>query len=219
VEGGQEAPRRRRPRVGETFQVVVVQVTKEAVFVELEGHQQGFIEAIDLRAPDGSLKATTGDTFRARVVGVHPDDGVRLAPTIEAAAAAGASVNVTGNTEADAVKVAVGQTVSGEVQRVESYGLFVQIDGTKGRAGRGLLPLAELGVPRGADLRKAFPVGTKVRAKVIEIGEGKMRLSVRALKDDEERAEFEGFRKAEKTAPAPQGFGTFGDLLKGRKGS
>lgn len=218
-EGGREAPRRRRPRMGETFQVVVVQVTKEAVFVELEGHQQGFIEALDLRAPDGSLKATAGDTFRARVVDVHPENGVRLAPTIEAAAAVGASVSVTGNTETDAVKVAVGQTVSGEVHRVESYGLFVQIDGTKGRAGRGLLPTVELGVPRGADLRKAFPLGTKVRAKVIEIGEGKMRLSVRALKDDEERAEFEGFRKAEKIAAAPQGFGTFGDLLKGRKGS
>jgi len=217
-EGGQAAPRRRRPRVGETFTVVVVQVSKDAVFVELEGRQQGFIEAVDLRAPDGSLKAATGDTLRARVVAMSAEQGVRLAPTIESAAAAGASVSVGGSADADAVKVAVGQVVSGEVHRVESYGLFVQIDGTKGRAGRGLLPTAELGVPRGADLRKAFPLGTKVRAKVIEMGEGKMRLSLRALKDDEERAEFDGFRKAEKTAAAPQGFGTFGDLLKSRKG-
>jgi ribosomal protein S1 len=216
-EGGRAAPRRRRPRVGETFPVVVVQVAKEAVFVELEGHQQGYIEALDLRAPDGSTRAATGDSFRARVVDVHPEHGVRLVPTVEAAAAAGATVNVGGSDDPDAMKIALGQTVSGEVHRVESYGLFVQIDGTKGRGGRGLLPTAELGVPRGADLRKAFPIGAKIRAKVVEIGEGKVRLSVRALKDDEERAEFEGFRKAEKTASAPQGFGTFGDLLKGRK--
>jgi small subunit ribosomal protein S1 len=216
-EGSRSAPRRRRPRVGETFSVVVVQVGKEAVFVELDGHQQGFIDAVDLRAPDGSLKATNGDTFRARVVDVDAELGVRLAPTIESAIAAGASVTVAGGGEADSVKVAVGQVVSGEVHRVESYGLFVQLEGTKGRAGRGLLPTAELGVPRGADLRKAFPLGSKLQAKVIEMSEGKMRLSLRALKDDEERAQFDGFRKAESAAAAPQGFGTFGDLLKGRK--
>jgi small subunit ribosomal protein S1 len=79
------------------------------------------------------------------------------------------------------------------------------------------VPTVELGVPRGADLRKAFPLGTKLKAKVLEMGDGKMRLSLRALKDDEERAIVEGFRKQEHTGTA-QGFGTFGDLLKGRKG-
>ena len=74
----------------------------------------------------------------------------------------------------------------------------------------------ELGVARGADLRKTFPLGTKLRAKVLEIAEGRIRLSLRALKDDEERAAFEGFRKNE-SAEAAQGFGTFGDLLKSRK--
>jgi predicted RNA-binding protein with RPS1 domain len=59
-------------------------------------------------------------------------------------------------------------------------------------------------------------LGTKVRAKVLEIAEGRIRFSLRALKDDEEHAEFEGFRKKE-SAEAAQGFGTFGDLLKPRK--
>jgi ribosomal protein S1 len=216
-EGGRATPPRQRPRVGETFAVVVVQVTKQAIFVELEGHRQGFIDPVDLHAADGTVKASIGDRLQARVIAIDPELGVRLAPTIESAALAGASISVGGGNEEAAVKVAVGQVVGGEVHRVESYGLFVQIDGTRGRAGRGLLPTAELCVPRGADLRKAFPLGSKVRAKVIEVGEGKMRLSLRALKDDEERADFEGFRKAEKGAATPQGFGTFGDLLKPRK--
>ena len=119
------------------------------------------------------------------------------------------------------MKFAVGQVVSGAVERVESYGVFVQIDGTKGRAGRGLLPTSEMGTPRGADLRKTFPLGTKLKVKVIGIDEGKMRLSVTALKDDEERKEFEGFKgKATKggaSEPAAgSGFGTLGDLLKKR---
>jgi small subunit ribosomal protein S1 len=150
------------------------------------------------------------------------DQGVRLTPTIEAAAAAGLSVSLDGSVDPEAVKFAVGQVVSGAVDRVENYGVFLQIDGTKGRTGRGLIPTAELGTPRGADLRKQFPLGTKLKAKIVGLEEGKIRLSIRALKDDEERAEFESFKGGKRkdaaggdAGPAPaRGFGTLGDLLK-----
>lgn len=210
---GQTTPRRRHRRVGETVDAVVLQVGKDAVFVELDGHGQGFIEATDLRAADGTLKVAVGDRLRARVVSVDAEQGVRLAPTVEAAVAAGAAVSLGPADQPDALKISVGQVVSGVVDRIESYGLFVQLDGAKGRAGRGLLPTVELGVPRGADLRKLLPPGTRLTAKVLEISEGKLRLSLRALKDDEERAQFDGFREQEKKTAAPQGFGTLGDLL------
>jgi small subunit ribosomal protein S1 len=208
---------RRNPREGEVFDATVVQVGKDAVFVEMGGRRQGFIEATDLKGPDGALKVALGDRIRARVVGVDPEHGVRLAPTLEAAVAAGASVAIGPSGDPHAVTIAVGQVVAGAVERVETYGLFVQIDGTKGRSGRGLLPTAEIGAPRGADLRKMFPLGTKVKAKVLEIGEGKMRLSVRALADDEERSHFEGFREQGARDKASPQFGTLGDLkaLKG----
>ncbi|HEY3815840.1 MAG TPA: S1 RNA-binding domain-containing protein [Polyangiaceae bacterium] len=214
---GKAAPRARGPRVGDMLEVTIVQVGKDAVFVELDGRRQGFVEAIDLRAPDGTMKAAVGDKLRARVVHVD-DQGVRLAPTVEAAAAAGVSVSLDGSMEPDAVKFAVGQMVAGAVERVESYGVFLQIDGTKGRAGRGLIPTSELGTPRGADLRKAFALGTKLKAMVIGLEEGKMRLSITALKDDEERKEFEGYKGKGPgpEAPAASGFGTLGDLLKKR---
>jgi small subunit ribosomal protein S1 len=213
-QAGQGAPRKRNPRIGETLEVLVVQVGRDAVFVELDGRRQGFIESIDLKAPDGTIKAAVGDRLRARVVHVDPEQGVRLSPTIEAAVSMGASVALGPSSEPAAVTVALGQVVSGAVERVESYGLFVQLEGTKGRVGRGLLPVPEIGVARGTDLRKAFPLGTKLKVKVVEIGEGRMRLSVRALKDDEERAQFEGFREQEKKAPAAHSFGTLGDLRK-----
>ena len=104
--------------------------------------------------------------------------------------------------------------VTGTVERIETYGIFVQIDGTKDRAGRGLVPNAELGVPRGTDLRKAFPEGTKVTAKVLETGEGRLRLSIKGAKDAEERADYEAARSR---GAAPASLGTFADLLKGRK--
>ena len=99
------------------------------------------------------------------------------------------------------------------MERVETYGLFVQLEGTKGRVGRGLLPVAEIGVARGTNLRKAFPIGTKLKVKVVEIGEGRMRLSVRALKDDEERASSTASGNKEE-GRAAHSFGTLGNLRK-----
>jgi small subunit ribosomal protein S1 len=111
-------------------------------------------------------------------------------------------------------QLAVGAIVSGKVDRVEPFGVFLQIDGTRGRAGRGLIPNAELGTQRGADTRKLFPVGAPLTAKVLETGEGKLRLSIRAIKDDEERADFEGYR-AQSSASGK--LGTLGDLLSKKK--
>jgi ribosomal protein S1 len=217
-QSGKAAPRARRPRPGDVVQATVVQVGKEAVFVELEGRQQAFIEASELHDPEGKTSVAVGDSLEARVVRVD-DEGVRVTPTMRAAVAAGATVELgaaagmeTAGAKPETVRVAVGQAVHGVVDRVESYGIFVQLDGTKGRAGRGLVPTGELGVPRGADLRKHFPIGTKLKTKVVALEEGKMRLSVTALKDDEERAEVEAFRGKEKQDA--RGFGTLGDLLK-----
>jgi small subunit ribosomal protein S1 len=103
-----------------------------------------------------------------------------------------------------------GMTVEGVVEKVEPFGVFVQLTGTKGRAGRGLVPNAELGLPRGADVRKEMPVGKHVTAKVLQTGD-KLRLSVQALRDDAERADFEGYREQAKQTG---GMGTLGDLLK-----
>jgi len=123
----------------------------------------------------------------------------------------GAQVGSTVATKAD---VKIGAVVSGVVERIETYGLFVQVDGTSGRAGRGLVPNAEVGVPRGTDLRKSFPEGTKVTAKVLETGEGRLRLSIKGAKDAEERADFEEARGKNK---APASLGTFADLLKKKR--
>lgn len=229
-QSGRAAPRARRPRPGDVVQATVVQVGKDAVFVELEGRQQAFIEASELQDPEGKTSVAVGDSLEARVVRVD-DEGVRVTPTMRAAAAVGATVELRAATgggaaagagaesagaKPEGIRVAVGQVVNGVVDRVESYGVFVQLDGTKGRAGRGLVPTGELGVPRGADLRKHFPIGTKLKTKIVALEEGKIRLSITALKDDEERAEVEAFRGKEKQDA--RGFGTLGDLLKRKPG-
>jgi small subunit ribosomal protein S1 len=77
-----------------------------------------------------------------------------------------------------------------------------------------LIPNADLGTPRGADVRKHFTEGAKVTAKVIETGEGRLRLSIRAVRDDEERAAYEGYQHTTRDGSTHGGKATLGDLMK-----
>ena len=58
---------------------------------------------------------------------------------------------------------------------------------------------------------KHFPEGTVIVAKVLETGDGRLRLSIKGAKDAEERAQFE---EAKSKSAAPASLGTFADLLK-----
>lgn len=117
--------------------------------------------------------------------------------------------------QVQAMRAVLGAIVTATVEKHERFGVFVQITGTQGRAGRGLVPSAELGLRAGADVRKELPIGSEVRAKVVDATEGRLRLSVRAALDDAERAEFDSYR--DKQAPKG-GMGTLGDLLREKLG-
>jgi small subunit ribosomal protein S1 len=111
------------------------------------------------------------------------------------------------------VKVALHQVLQVQVKQIKEAGLGVRIVGLTGRNARGFIPAGQTGTPRGTDLRKTFPVGSMMQAKVIDHDprRGETRLSVRAMKDDEEKNAYREYRK--KVAREAT-FGTFGDLLK-----
>jgi small subunit ribosomal protein S1 len=58
-----------------------------------------------------------------------------------------------------------GDVVACTVDRVESYGLFVEIEG----GGRGMIHHSELGLPKKTDLAVEFPKGAKLEAAVLEV--------------------------------------------------
>lgn len=109
----------------------------------------------------------------------------------------------------------LGAVVRATVEKHERFGVFVQVAGVPGRAGRGLVPNAELAMQRGGDVRKELPLGTEVRAKVVDATEGRLRLSIKAALDDAERADFDSYRDS---ASAKGGMGTLGDLLRQKLG-
>ena len=107
-----------------------------------------------------------------------------------------------------------GSVVAGQVDRIESFGLFVKLP----TGARGLVPAAETGTERGSDLKKSFNPGDTVRVTIQEVDakSGKIRLSIKAAREAEERAEYAGYL----TSPGPKGkgLGTLGDLLKAKLG-
>jgi small subunit ribosomal protein S1 len=114
---------------------------------------------------------------------------------------------------ATSLKAVMGAVVKATVEKHERFGVFVQVAGTQGRAGRGLVPTSELALRSGADARKELPIGTEIIAKVIDPTEGRMRLSIKAAGEDAERAVFDTYRD---TQAKKGGMGTFGDLLKAK---
>src|SRR3954451_20276728 len=80
-EAERAAPRRRIFGPGDELDVVVVQIGRDAVFVELDGKQEGFIESKDLSNKGGELTVKVGTRIRARVAETGGRTGaVRLAP-------------------------------------------------------------------------------------------------------------------------------------------
>lgn len=103
--------------------------------------------------------------------------------------------------------------VKGKVLRVEKFGVLITI----GESGiEGLIPNRELNTDRDADHRRLFPEGSDIEAKVMEIDRGRnlrIRLSIRALKDHNEREAFASYKRSE-TQDNKGSMGSFGDLLK-----
>ena len=99
------------------------------------------------------------------------------------------------------------------VAQITEGGLVVRILGVTGRASRGFIPAGHTGTPRGTDLRKEFPVGTQLEAKVIELDprRGEAKLSIRAVKEDSEKAAYAQYRAG---VAREAKFGTFADLMK-----
>ncbi len=106
--------------------------------------------------------------------------------------------------------IEVGSVLTGQVERVESFGVFVRL----GPGQTGLIPNAEMGTPRGTDHNKNFGPETEVKVAVLAIEENgrRIRLSRSKAQQQEERAETQAYMQD--AGQTGRGFGmTLGDLL------
>ena len=90
-------------------------------------------------------------------------------------------------------KYQVGDVVEGDITGAVDFGVFVQLE-----AGlEGLAHISELDWGLVEDPRTMFKVGEKVKVKVIEIKDGKISLSIKALKENPWKTAGERYKKGD----------------------
>jgi len=217
---------------GTKHQGLVTRVQPYGAFVELAPGIEGLLHVSTLDDPritDATKIFEPGQSIEVVVVGLDLD---RKRVSLAHADEAGMSSPPDGSTTSGPVDMSFdgelvpGVVVTGKVDRVERYGVFVRLPGprrTGGRRPRGLVPLEEIpGGTKDGDLHKKFQVGDPITVQVIEPDEkGRMRLSIRSLAESEERKEVNTYLEQSRDGTGsgsaekgPSGFGTLGDLLK-----
>ncbi len=214
-----EAARKTRQRLasGEVFDGTVTSVQDYGAFVDIGG-VEGLVHVSELswdRVSKPSDLLQPGDAVQVQVLEVKedPKKGERIALSVKV-------LKPRPEREAPAAPAEarpqpppppkVGDVVETTVDKIEPFGLFVRFAG-----GRGLVPAAETGTPRGADLRKAFKPGEGLTALVTAIDEhGRIRLSKSGAEAAAERREARDYMAQSAPKGGGKGFGTLGDLLR-----
>ncbi len=178
----------------------VVRMKPFGAFVELIPGVDGLIHISNMNTPDRiqhpNAILSDGQELQVQVISVDPSQR-RIALARVAADGEFGDVPL------------VGAVMNGKVDNVAPFGVFVKL----GPGRTGLVPNVELGTVKGADNRKDFPAGADIKVKVLEVTENgrRIRLSHKAVAEDEERKDFEGYLGGDDVG---SGFGTFADLLK-----
>ena len=116
-----------------------------------------------------------------------------------------------------AAKYQAGQVRTGRVTRLADFGAFVELE----PGVTGLMPFAESGADRNADMRKAFPIGSDLEVVVLEVDVAarRIRLSKKAVAEQLEQAEVRDYAArpdAEPSASMGSIAAKLRDALKGR---
>ncbi len=193
-----------RYMVGANVAGRITRITNFGAFMELEPGIEGLIHISNLgqgkRIAHPRDVVSTGMELEARVISV--DAGAkRIGLEIEKQAQE--------QDQETFVEIGTGQTVTGVVESVQEYGLFVKLPNGK----TGLVHLSEIDAPKSVDLKRKFPAGSSVDVKVMSIDEqaDRISLSMKALGLQAEKTQVDEFR----SRMAENGsFGTLGDLFK-----
>ncbi len=193
---------------GEVVEGNVVRLADFGAFVELAPGIDGLIHLTELM--HGSVAhprdaVTTGDRVTARILRIEPDRK-RISLSLKALMPAPPPEPMP--------EVSVGQSVEGTVASVKNYGIFVNLPSIGPRVS-GLVPRIETGEARGADLAKRFPVGSPIKAEIIQVDEqGRIKLSMAAHTSSNERRDMEDFKRSQPQRSEQPNMSALAELLR-----
>jgi small subunit ribosomal protein S1 len=201
--------------VGTSFEVGQVRsgrVTRQAdfgAFVELEPGIEGLAHASTFpptgRSGDWKKSVPVGTTAAFEILSIDlAQKRIGVALVQEGTSRAAGATPPQG-------AFAPGSIVTGRVERHERFGVFVFL--APGRTG--LMPLSETGLDHGADVAKAFPLGSEVEVAVLEADASgrRIRLSKKAVAQQREQAELREYAARQDAAPSAS-LGSLADALR-----
>lgn len=194
--------------VGQVYQGVVTRVAEFGAFIELEAGVEALAH-VSTFPPTGQARGWTrlvpvGSTHAFEILALDLDKkriGVALVDDGSSRAIASA-----------ANAIAPGARITAKVERHEPFGVFLYL--APGRSG--LMPLAETGLGRDADIKRAFPVGSEVEVIVLDVEQDgrRVRLSRKAVGEAQEAAEVREYRERPESKPPAGGLGSMADKLR-----
>jgi small subunit ribosomal protein S1 len=201
--------------VGQVRTGRVTRVAEFGAFVELEPGVEALAH-VSTFPPTGrkdgwAQSVPVGSTAAFEILTIEPDKkriGVALVP--EGSSRAAGAIQTAG-------QIVPGARITGEVERHERFGVFVFL--APGKVG--LMPTSETGVEKEADLAKVLPVGGDVEVIVQEVDPAnrRIRVSRKAIFDQQEQAELRDYAQRAADAGAPHSLGSLADKLRGALGS
>lgn len=220
TEGGSDRARKRLSR-GEVLDATVMQIASDTVFVDVGTLTDGRIPRLELLDGDGKVRVKVGDRLRVSVVEARFE---------------GSLLKALGQSAPPGEAPRPDEVLSAKVTRIEKFGVFVTTS-----KGDGLIPLRELPVPPGSDHRKLFPQGKELPVVIVDVNpQGKLRFSATRVSRVEEEQNFRDFaaggaapaaaesepsantnakQPAQRKPPEKVGFGSLGDLMRGKFGA
>jgi small subunit ribosomal protein S1 len=170
------------------FDLVVKDANKGGLMVEWQGIQ-GFLPASQLthdhypRVEDGDkdkilseLRALIGQKVHVCIITADAQEG-KLIFSEKVSEQKGTEENTT---QEESKKFSVGDACDGEVTGIVDFGVFVKIS----EGVEGLVHISEIDWGLVENIKSLYKVGDEVRVKIIEMKDGKVSLSIKALRED-----------------------------------
>jgi len=179
------------------FELPITEANKGGLIIAWNGIQ-GFLPASQLaaahypRVPDGDkdkifveLKKLVGEKLEVMIINANPKEGKLIFSEKGAAPSERASL---------VEKYNIGDVMEGIVTGATEFGVFVKLE----EGLEGLVHISEMDWALVENPKTRYKAGDNVKVKVIEIKDGKVSLSIKALIDDPWKAAASKYKKDQK---------------------
>jgi len=195
-----------------SLELLPKEANKGGLIIEWQGIV-GFLPASQLkpenypRVEDGDkgkileeLKKLIGKPISVSIISAEPKEGKLIFSEKDSAEKERAEI---------VEKYSVGDEVEGEITGMVEFGVFIKIE----EGLEGLVHISEIDWGLVEDPKKRFKVGDKVRAKIIEVKDGKISLSIKILKENPWKEAAKKYKKGDIVEGVVIKFNQYGALI------